>query len=67
MNEIIGAILTGIPNACITLAIVCVVLLYGIVGAWLVTAEYKTITFLYFVLSALIGFICLSYMFGVGV
>lgn len=67
MNEIIDTIITGLPYTAIVLSIVCVALLYGIVGAWLVSTNYKLVTFFYFVLSALIGFICLSHILGMGV
>lgn len=67
MNETIEAVLIGIPYACIALAIVCVAILYCFVGAWLVSTNYKIVACLYFLLSAAIGFVFLSYMFGVGI
>lgn len=65
MNEITDAITIGIPYASIILALVCVAFLYSIVGAWLVSTNYKIVAFFYFLLSGIIGFISISYIMGV--
>jgi hypothetical protein len=69
MGEIIDAIILGIPYASIVLTIVCTTLLYGIgiVGARLVSTNYKVVTFLYFLLTGVMGFVFLSYVLGAGV